>query len=147
MYNRRTGQEQQYYVGFWNLYGRNPADLAFRFQRVAPIHVSPHDPNVVYHCSQYVHRTKDEGRTWETISPDLTAFEPDKQVISGQPITRDITGEEFYSTLYALRESPVQKGVIWAGANDGPIHVTRNDGKSWDKYHMSSSDRYREHSC
>jgi hypothetical protein len=73
----------------------------------------------------------DEGKTWETISPDLTAFEEDKQVISGSPITRDITGEEFYSTIYALRESPVKAGVIWVGANDGPVHVTTDGGKNW----------------
>jgi photosystem II stability/assembly factor-like uncharacterized protein len=93
--------------------------------------VSPHDPEIIYHASQYVHRTTDEGQTWETISPDLTANEPDKQVISGSPITRDITGEEFYSTIYSLRESPVQAGVIWSGANDGPVFVTRDNGESW----------------
>jgi len=132
VFDKRTGTEQGFYVGASNMYGHNPRDLRYRFQRVSPIHVSPHDPNVVYHGSQYVHRTTDGGRTWETISPDLTAFEPDKQVVSGSPITRDITGEEFYSTLYSLRESPVQRGVIWAGSNDGPVHVTRDDGKTWD---------------
>lgn len=131
VFDKRTGTERGYYVGAANMYGHNPADLRYRFQRVSPIHVSPHDPRVVYHGSQYVHRTTDEGINWETISPDLTAFEADKQVISGSPITRDITGEEFYSTLYSLRESPLQAGVIWAGANDGPIHVTRNGGESW----------------
>ena len=113
------------------MYGHNPADLPYRFQRVSPIHVSPHDPDVVYHTSQYVHKTTDNGVTWETISPDLTAFEPDKQVISGNPITRDITGEEFYSTIYAIRESPVKAGVIWVGANDGPVHVTQDGGATW----------------
>jgi photosystem II stability/assembly factor-like uncharacterized protein len=132
VYDKRTGTEKGYYVGAANMYGHNPKDLRYRFQRVSPIHVSPHDPGVVYHASQYVHRTTDEGRTWETISPDLTAFEDDKQVISGSPITRDITGEEFYSTIYSLRESPVQRGVIWAGANDGPVHVTQDDGATWD---------------
>ncbi|KPK89609.1 hypothetical protein AMJ80_09535, partial [bacterium SM23_31] len=130
-YNKITGQEKQYYVGAANMYGHNPADLKYRFQRVSPIHVSPHDPDVVYHASQYLHRTTDEGVTWETISPDLTANEPSKQVISGSPITRDITGEEFYSTIYAVQESPLEKGLIWVGANDGPIHVTRDDGKTW----------------
>ncbi len=130
-YNKLTGQEKQYYVGAANMYGHNPKDLKYRFQRVSPIHVSPHDPNVVYHASQYLHRTTDEGVTWETISPDLTAFEPDKQVISGTPITRDITGEEFYSTIYAVQESPLEKGLIWVGANDGPVHVTRDGGESW----------------
>jgi len=132
-FNQRTGQEQQYWVGGENLYGANPKDLKFRFQRVVPIHVSPHDANTVYHGSQYLHRTRDGGMTWERISPDLTAFEPDKQVYSGAPITRDITGEEHYSTLYAVRESPVERGVIWTGANDGPVHVTRDGGRTWNK--------------
>lgn len=130
-YNKLTGQEKQYYVGAVNMYGHNPKDLKFRFQRVSPIHISPHDPNIVYHASQYLHKTIDEGVTWEIISPDLTANEPDKQVISGSPITRDITGEEFYSTIYAVQESPLEKGLIWVGANDGPVHMTRDGGNSW----------------
>ena len=131
VYDKRTGIEKAYYVGGGNMYGHNPKDLTYRFQRVSPIHVSPHDPDVVYHTSQFVHRTKDDGKTWETISPDLTAFDADKQVISGSPITRDITGEEFYSTIYAIRESPVKQGVIWVGANDGPVHVTKDNGQNW----------------
>ena len=131
VFDKRVGTEKGYYVGATNIYGHNPKDLKYRFQRVSPIHVSPHDPDVVYHASQYVHRTTDDGVTWETISPDLTAFEADKQVISGSPITRDITGEEYYSTIYSLRESPVQAGVIWSGSNDGPVHVTQDNGASW----------------
>lgn len=131
VFDKRIGTEKGYYIGASNIYGHNPKDLRYRFQRVSPIHVSPHDADVVYQGSQYVHRTRDDGQTWETISPDLTAFEADKQVISGSPITRDITGEEFYSTIYSLRESPVQAGVIWTGANDGPVFVTRDDGDSW----------------
>ncbi len=131
VFDKRLGTERGYYVGAANMYGHNPKDLRYRFQRVSPIHVSPHDNGVVYHASQYVHRTTDEGQTWETISGDLTAFEPDKQVISGSPITRDITGEEFYSTIYSLRESPLKKGVIWVGANDGPVHVSQDNGESW----------------
>ncbi|HSJ08698.1 MAG TPA: hypothetical protein VK928_02265, partial [Longimicrobiales bacterium] len=130
-YSERTGQAFEYSVGASNMYGHNPRDLKYRFQRVSPIVVSPHDPNVVYHTSQYVHRTKDGGRTWETISPDLTANDPRGHVISGTPITRDITGEEFYSTLYAVAESPLERGVIWTGSNDGPIHVSRDDGRTW----------------
>jgi photosystem II stability/assembly factor-like uncharacterized protein len=130
-YNLATGQEQQYYVGAQFMYGHNPRDLILRFQRVAPIEISPHDPNVIYHASQYLHRTIDEGVTWETISPDLTANEPDKQVISGGPITRDITGEEFHSAIYAVEESPHERGVIWVGANDGPVHLTRDGGATW----------------
>ncbi len=130
-YNQETGQEKQYYVGFVNLYGANPRDLPYRFQRVVPIEVSPHDPSTVYHGSQYVHKTTDEGVTWEQISPDLTAFRPERQVASGEPITRDITGEEHYSVLYAIEESPVAPGVIWTGANDGPVQVTRDGGRTW----------------
>lgn len=130
-YNKLTGEEKQYYVGAANIYGHNPAELKFRFQRVAPIIVSPHDAGVVYHASQYLHRTTDEGVTWETISPDLTAFTPETQVISGSPITRDITGEEYYSTLYSVAESPLKKGIIWTGSNDGLIHVTTDNGASW----------------
>jgi photosystem II stability/assembly factor-like uncharacterized protein len=131
VYDKRTGTEQSYYVGAANIYGHNPADLKYRFQRVAPIHVSPHDNNTVYHGSQYLHRTRDDGVTWEVISPDLTANEPDKQVISGAPITRDITGEEYYSTIYSIQESPAKQGIIWVGSNDGLIHVTRDGGTNW----------------
>lgn len=131
VFDKTTGTEKSYYVGASNMYGHNPKDLKHRFQRVSPIHVSPHDADVIYHCSQFVHKTTDEGKTWTTISPDLTAFESDKQVISGSPITRDITGEEFYSTIYSIQESPIKKGVIWVGANDGPIHVTQNGGADW----------------
>jgi photosystem II stability/assembly factor-like uncharacterized protein len=130
-FNHLTGQEKLYYVGAQNMYGHNPADLINRFQRVSPIDVSPHNPNVVYHASQFLYKTIDEGVTWERISPDLTAFEDHGQVISGSPITRDITGEEFYSTIYAIKESPLEPGVIWVGANDGPVHVTRDGGNTW----------------
>ena len=131
VFDKLTGTEKGYYVGASNIYGHNPKDLKYRFQRVAPIHVSPHNPNVVYHGSQYIHKTMTDGRIWETISPDLTAFEKDKQVISGSPITRDITGEEYYSTLYSIRESSIKEGVIWTGSNDGVISVTQDGGKTW----------------
>mgnify|MGYP000685392649 FL=1 len=113
------------------MYGHNPKDLKFRFQRVSPIHISPHDEKVIYHGSQFVHKTVDQGITWEKISPDLTEFDPSKQVISGSPITRDVTGEEFYSTIYSIRESNIEKGQIWVGSNDGLVHITRDGGESW----------------
>ncbi|MET2984776.1 hypothetical protein [Aureibaculum conchae] len=131
VFDKRTGTEKSYYVGAANIYGHNPKDLKYRFQRVAPIHVSPHNPDVVYHGSQFLHKTVTDGLKWETISPDLTAFEADKQVISGSPITRDITGEEYYSTLYSIRESKLKEGLIWTGSNDGIISVTQDGGKTW----------------
>ena len=131
VFNKLTGVEKSYYVGASNIYGHNPKDLKYRFQRVAPVHVSPHNPDVVYHGSQFLHKTDSDGYSWETISPDLTAFEVDKQVISGSPITRDITGEEYYSTLYSIRESPLKEGLIWTGSNDGVVSVTQDGGKTW----------------
>ena len=131
VYNKKTGQEKQYYVGAQNMYGHNPKDLKYRFQRVSPIHISPHDENVIYHGSQFLHKTTDGGVNWEQISPDLTEFDPSKQVISGAPITRDITGEEFYSTIYSIRESRLKEGQIWVGSNDGLVHMTEDGGTSW----------------
>ena len=129
--NLKTGQEKNYWIGAQSLYGNPASDLIYRMQRVSPMATSPHDPEVLYYGSQYVHRTRDKGVTWERISPDLTAHPDCCQGISGEPITRDITGEEFYSTLYAITESPLEKGVIWTGANDGPFYVTRDNGKKW----------------
>jgi photosystem II stability/assembly factor-like uncharacterized protein len=127
-----TGQEKQYWIGAQSLYSNPGKDLIFRFQRVSPMEISPHNPRVLYYGSQFVHRTMDEGVTWEKISPDLTWFPPERQQKnSGEPITLDGTGEENYSTLYAIEESPVEAGVIWTGANDGPWHVTRDNGRTW----------------
>jgi photosystem II stability/assembly factor-like uncharacterized protein len=128
----RTGNEQTYWNGGQSLYGNPGKDLDLRFQRVAPMEVSPHEVNTVYYGSQYVHRTRDGGITWQTISPDLTLNPPERQQTpSGEPITLDVTGEEYFSTLYAIRESALEPGVIWTGANDGPFHVTRDGGRTW----------------
>jgi photosystem II stability/assembly factor-like uncharacterized protein len=129
--NMTTGQAKPYWIGVESLYGMPPADLVYRIQRVAPMEVSPHDPDVLYYGTQYVHRTRDRGITWERLSPDLTWNPPGRQGISGQPITRDMTGEEIYSTLYCIRESLLEPGVIWVGANDGPFHITRDNGRTW----------------
>jgi photosystem II stability/assembly factor-like uncharacterized protein len=130
----RTGQEKHYWVGAQSLYGNPGKDLIYRFQRVSPMEVSPHDPGTIYYGSQHVHRTRDEGVTWERISPDLTWNPPERQQTpSGEPITLDVTGEETYSTLYAIRESLHEPGVLWTGANDGPFHITRDAGRTWTK--------------
>ena len=129
--NLKTGQEKNYWIGGQSLYGNPARDLIYRMQRVSPMALSPHDPDVLYYGSQFVHRTRDKGVTWEKISPDLTAHPDCCQGASGEPITRDVTGEEFYSTLYAITESALEKGVIWTGANDGPFYVTRDNGRTW----------------
>ncbi len=130
--NVKTGEERQYWVGGESLYGNGGATLTYRFQRVSAMEVSPHEAATIYYGSQYVHRSRDNGVSWDKISPDLTANplgEP--QEASGTPITRDATGEEMYSVIYAIRESPITPGVIWTGANDGPFYVTRDAGKTW----------------
>ena len=129
--NMNTGDEERYWVGAESLYGNGGDTLLYRFQRVSPMEVSPYAPHTVYYGSQYLHRSSDGGATWQKISPDLTAHPEGTQGASGEPITRDATGEEVYSTLYAIRESPLQKGLIWTGSNDGLVFVTRDDGKNW----------------
>ncbi|MCA0377414.1 MAG: hypothetical protein LCH84_17360 [Gemmatimonadetes bacterium] len=131
MRNVAAGVTKNYWIGGQSLYGNDGGDLLYRMQRTTPMATSPHDPKVLYYGSQFLHRTRDNGATWEKISPDLTAFNACCQGGSGWPITRDVTGEEFYSTLYAISESPLEKGVIWTGSNDGPFSVTRDDGKTW----------------
>ncbi len=108
-----------------------PLELRYRFQWVAPIVMSPHDPDVVYHASQYVHRTDDGGMTWETISPDLTTDDPAHQHFPGEPLTTDHSGVEVFNTIFALVASPHERGTIWVGTDDGRVHITRNDGESW----------------
>jgi len=126
-----TRQEQNYWVGGQSLYGNDAKDLIYRFQRVSPMEVSRFDSSIVYYGSQYVHRSRDGGVHWTQISPDLTARPACCQGGSGEPITRDVTGEEFYSTLYAISESKLEPGVIWTGSNDGPFYITRDNGKTW----------------
>ncbi len=111
--------------------GHGDVDAKYRFQWTAPIAASPHDPNVVYHGAQVLFRSSDGGQTWTAISPDLTRNDPDKQQWSGGPITGDNTGVEYYCTVFAVAESPVQAGLIWAGSDDGLVHVTRDGGAHW----------------
>jgi len=111
--------------------GQAAKDLKYRFQWVAPILVSRHDPGVVYHGSQYVHRTRDGGMTWETISPDLTTNTPAHQEAAGGPINHDVTGVEIFNTIFALSEDPGDARTLWTGSDDGRVHVTRDGGASW----------------
>lgn len=111
--------------------GEAARNLRYRFQWVSPIVVSPHDPDVVYHASQYVHRTTDGGMTWQTISPDLTTNDPAHQDYAGGPINHDITGVEIYNTIFSLAVSPHSPDVLWVGSDDGRVHVSRDGGATW----------------
>jgi len=130
-FDRRTGQAQN--VQQWpdDPDGHNASNLKYRYTWTMPIVFSPHDPNVVYNAAQYVFRSCDSGHSWETISPDLTRNDKTKQQDSGGPITKDQASIEFYDVVFTVAESPKQKGVIWAGTDDGLIQLTRDDGKSW----------------
>ncbi|MEJ2540751.1 MAG: glycosyl hydrolase, partial [Gemmatimonadota bacterium] len=111
--------------------GVAPRDARYRFQWNAPILISRHDPGVVYHASQYVHRTTDGGMTWETISPDLTTDNEEQQGLPGGPLQVDHTGVEVYNTVFVLSESPDDPEELWAGTDDGRVHLTRDGGATW----------------
>ncbi len=105
--------------------------LKNRFAWTYPISFSPWNKNVMYCTSQRVHRTKNGGMSWETISPDLTRNDPSKLLQSGGPITPDNTGSEIFCTVYAFAESPAKSGDLWAGSDDGLIHLSTDDGITW----------------
>ncbi len=110
---------------------RGAANLEHRFQWTAPIVISPHDPNTIYYGGERVFKTTDGGMRWEAISPDLTRNDKSKQQPSGGPITIDDTGTEYYDTVFSIAPSPLTKGLIWVGTDDGLIHLTRDEGKTW----------------
>lgn len=111
--------------------GRETKDMKYRFNWNAPIIWSKHEANTYYHGAQVLLRTRDLGRTWEEASPDLTRNEKEKQGKGGGPYTNEAVGAENYGTLSYVVESPQDKGTIWAGSDDGLIHVTRDFGKTW----------------
>jgi len=111
--------------------GGGAAILEHRFQWTSPILISPHDPNTLYHGGERLFRTIDGGMHWDAISPDLTRNDKSKQQPAGGPIDIDDTGTEYYDTIFAIAESPITKGLIWVGADDGLIHITRDGGRNW----------------
>jgi len=114
-----------------NPMGWGAKDLKYRFQWTAPILVSKFDSDVLYHAAQVLFKSTDEGHSWEVISPDLTRNDKSKQKQSGGPITKDDTSVEYYCTIYALAESVYDPDILWAGSDDGLVHITRNGGKTW----------------
>ena len=106
--------------------------MKYRFNWNFPIAFSKHDSSKLYTYSNHVHLSTDEGHSWETISPDLTRNDKSKLVSSGGPITQDNTGVEYYATIFAVDESPLQEGLIWVGSDDGLIHLTKDGGATWE---------------
>ena len=125
-------------------YGWGGADINYRFWWTYPVMTSPNDPKTLYVTSQFVHRTTNEGQSWEIISPDLTRHDPKtlehtpsythpEAGESWGPITREAYGPEWYATIFAFAESPAKAGVLWAGSDDGWVHVSQDNGKTWQK--------------
>lgn len=132
-YNYETKQSDRIDVWPNNPMGAGAAGLKYRFQWTFPIYISPHNSDALYATSQFVHRSMTEGMSWNRISPDLTRNDKSKQQESGGPITKDDTSVEYYNTVFSFAESPIEKGVLWAGADDGLVHISRNNGKSWEE--------------
>jgi photosystem II stability/assembly factor-like uncharacterized protein len=130
-YNQRTRQARNISVYPTNPSGHAAEDLRYRFNWTAPIIVSGHEPTTVYYSGNVLFRTSDGGLTWTAVSPDLTRNDKSKQKRSGGPITGDNVGTEYFGTLFSLAESPRQKSVLWAGSDDGLVHVSRDAGKGW----------------
>jgi len=141
-YDHRTGQVRDISPNPETHYGWGSADINYRFWWTFPIMTSPHDPHVLYVTSQFVHRSSDEGQTWNVISPDLTRADPRTlertpsydEPETGEywgPITREAYGPEWYATIFAFAESPMTPGVLWAGSDDGYMHLSRDGGANW----------------
>lgn len=120
-------------INVWpdNPIGSGADGMKYRFQWNFPVFFSPHDANQIYTCSQFLHRSNNGGESWDIISPDLTRGEEEKLVSSGGPITKDNTGVEYYATIFAAAESPLERGLIWCGSDDGLLHVSKDDGENW----------------
>ncbi len=130
-WDARTGQIRLVNVWPEESTGVAPKDLKYRFAWTFPIVFSPHDSGTLYAGGNRVFRTRDEGVSWEAISPDLSHNDLARQDHSGGEITRESAGAEVHATCASLVESPHRRGEIWAATDDGLVHVTRDDGKSW----------------
>lgn len=129
--NQETGYVREI-VAYPQVQGGLAAEnMKYRIQWNNPVRVDPHNPDVVYHGTQYLLKTEDGGQTWQEISPDLTGNDLSQQYQPGEPIDNDVTGVETYNTIFALEVSPDEPGVIWTGSDDGVVHVTRDGGASW----------------
>jgi len=129
-FDLRNGQMRRVEVWPDQVNGSPAADVKYRFVWTFPLTISPHDHKKIYVGSQFVHQTTDDGQSWQVISPDLTTNDKSKQGFSGG-LTGDNIGVEYFSVIFAIAESPREKGLIWVGTNDGLVQVTRDGGKNW----------------
>jgi len=129
--NIKTGQNEVRNILPEPIFGRNASEMKYRFQWDTPFLISKYDHDTIYSAGNVMFKSMDEGLTWEVISGDLTRDLTDKQMITGTPWLPEYFGQEIYSTINRLAESPVQEGVLWAGSDDGLIHLTMDGGKTW----------------
>ena len=129
--NRKNMQDQDVSVYPENVVGSAAATHPYRFQWTYPIVFSKHDPKVLYTCGNHVFKSTNDGHAWERISDDLTTKDTSKMQASGGMITKDNTGVETYCTIFSFSESSLNKDVLWAGSDDGLVHITRDGGKTW----------------
>jgi photosystem II stability/assembly factor-like uncharacterized protein len=130
-YDHRTGTTRNVTVWPDNPMGSGVEAMKYRFQWNYPLLFSPHDPKLLYAGGNVLLATTNEGQSWTPISPDLTRNDRSKQGPAGGPITKDNSGVEYYCTIFTVDESPLQKGVIWSGSDDGLVYVTRDGGRNW----------------
>jgi photosystem II stability/assembly factor-like uncharacterized protein len=129
-YNEKNNQFRQLEVWPEFTAGSHASLLKYRFQWTFPLLISPHDNKTVYVTSQHVHRTTNDGQSWDVISPDLSLNDKSMQGFSGG-LTGDNISVEYANVIYAFDESPVKKGILWAGTNDGLIHISKDNGETW----------------
>jgi photosystem II stability/assembly factor-like uncharacterized protein len=130
-FNKHTMQMQVVSVWPIDASGHAAKDLEHRFNWTSPLAMSPFDADTLYYGMERLYKTTDDGHTWTAISTDLTRNDKSKQQASGGPITKDITSVEYYDTIFAIAESPLSKGMIWVGTDDGLVQLTRDAGGSW----------------
>ncbi len=142
--NLKTGQSEVRSLWPEPMFGMNASDLKYRFNWDTPFFLSPHDSKTIYLAGNVVFKSTDEGMTWDVISDDLTNNIIDRQKITGTPWLSEYFGQEIYSTVHRMDESPVQQGVIWTGSDDGKIFVTENGGETWSDVSIKDCPKYSQ---
>lgn len=142
--NIKTGQNNVRSIRPEPMFGLNASDLKYRFNWDTPFFISPHDSKTIYAAGNVVFKTTDEGMTWEVISGDLTNDIEERQKITGTPWLPEYFGQEVYSTIHRMAESPLKKGILWVGSDDGLIHMSKDGGKIWENVSIPDAPKYSQ---
>jgi photosystem II stability/assembly factor-like uncharacterized protein len=145
--NHRTGENRAIDVWPDNPMGSGDDSLKYRFQWNYPIFFSPNDPHRLYAAGSSLFETDNEGQSWKVISPDLTTNDKSKQGPSGGPITKDNSSAEYYCTIYTAAESPLERGLLWTGSDDGLVYVSRDSGTHWENVTPPAAGKWTLWNC